>query len=208
MEPTAGADHEDLGPGGNHPGDVLEADVAVDHDRDRKLPLVEEVAALGDLANRRGHQRLTGKARIDGHQEHEVQALQDVFDLRKGRGRVQRRPGLDAPVPDQRQRAVQVPCGLRVDGDQLHADLGQRPDVLVRVLDHQVHVQRQRRLGPQLADHVRPQQQVRHEMAVGHVNVQHVGPGRLEAPDRVLQVAQVGARYRRGYPDGLLCATG
>ena len=79
-----------------------------------------------------------------------------------------------------------------------------RPDVelrcvLGRAFDHQVDEKREIDPLPQGVDDGRPEREVRHEVAVHDVDVEHVGPAFLRELDLFRQLGVVGGQYRRGY---------
>ena len=67
-------------------------------------------------------------------------------------------------------------------------------------LDHQVGVERQLGPRPEVLDRLGAERQVRDEVGVHDVEVDPVGAGRLDAPDGVGQVGQVGIEDARRDP--------
>ena len=61
----------------------------------------------------------------------------------------------------------------------------------IRLLDHQVHVQRQFRRLAKGCDHVRAERDVRHEMPVHHITVQPVAAGLFDALGLVREMAEI-----------------
>ncbi len=76
-----------------------------------------------------------------------------------------------------------------VNGYPICTGVNKRRDELVRILDHQVHIQRHRDCFFQRADHRRADGDVRHKMAIHHINVQELRPA-LDGRARV--IAQTG----------------
>jgi hypothetical protein len=95
---------------------------------------------------------------------------------------------------------VQVRARLDVDPDQVRARRRVRGDPALGVLDHQVDVERQRRRAPHRLDHDRPDRQVRHEVAVHHVDVDVVR--RADGGDLLGEPPEVGGQDRRRDADG------
>ncbi|MMZ63282.1 hypothetical protein D1872_255270 [compost metagenome] len=70
--------------------------------------------------------------------------------------------------------AVQVHASLGVHGNHMSACFGERRNILLGLLDHQVHVQRQigqRRNRPHDEG---PERQIRHKMAVHDVHMEPI----------------------------------
>src|SRR5262249_40202157 len=79
--------------------------------------------------------------------------------------------------PDVLGQPHRVSGGLDMHGDIVHASLGVAGRPAVRLLDHQVAVQRNAGDPPQALHHRQPDGQVGHEMGVHDVHVQPVGAG-------------------------------
>ena len=78
------------------------------------------------------------------------------------------------------------------------AGLGERLQEPVGMLDHQVDLQRQPRDRAQPPHDHRAEGQIRHEMAVHHVDVDPVGPGPLDLGHLLSQAGRVGREDRGG----------
>ena len=89
---------------------------------------------------------------------------------------------------------------LDVERDRVAARLEELVDVRGRVADHQVRVERQLGPRPDPLDHLRPEGQVRDEVAVHDVDVEPVGALRLAAADRVGHVRVVGVEDAHRHP--------
>jgi hypothetical protein len=63
--------------------------------------------------------------------------------------------------------------------------------------DHQVHVERLFRMRTKLLDHGRAEGQVRHEMAVHDIDVDHVGASMVDGPDFLTETGKVCGENRR-----------
>ena len=70
--------------------------------------------------------------------------------------------------------------GLDVGGDDVAPGLGEGRDIGIDRRDHQVNVEGQRGVWPQCAHNIGPDREIRHEMAVHHVNMNEVGAGRAD----------------------------
>ena len=109
---------------------------------------------------------------------------QHALDRLERRVRVQHDARPLAELADLPDRAVQVRARLDVHADEVRAGLRVRGDPALGVLDHQVHVERQGRRAPHRLDHDRADRQVRHEVAVHHVDVDVVRRARSRRPPR------------------------
>ena len=87
-----------------------------------------------------------------------------------------------APAAQDRGPAAPVRVGgLDVEGDAARAGLGVAGRPAVRVLDHQVAVERQRAGLRQPLDDRQPEREVGHEVVVHDVDVHPVGAGAIRA---------------------------
>jgi hypothetical protein len=89
-------------------------------------------------------------------------------------------------------------------GDDVGAGLGEGLDVGVDRRDHQVHVEHLIRVGTQRRDHVGPQGDVGHEMAVHDIDVDVVGAGRGDRADLLAHAGEIGGQNGRGDANVLL----
>jgi hypothetical protein len=85
-----------------------------------------------------------------------------------------------------------------VEGDAVHAGLGVARRPAVRILDHQVTVERQRRVLAQRLDDGQAEREVRDEMVVHHVDMHPVGVVGDDA-DLVGEPGEVGRQDARRY---------
>ncbi len=96
------------------------------------------------------------------------------------------------------ERAVEVRARLGVDDQAGAAGV----DVLlghhVGRVHHQVRLERHRRVGSGGGDHVGAEREVRDELAVHHVPLDEVDPGRLECGDLLAEPGEVGGQHGRG----------
>src|ERR1051326_1667745 len=153
---------------------------------------------LGDLTNlrhNRFYELLRGEAGVHGHHQNVVAKLD------RRRQRLGRRGGVDgdarlrSAVADALQSALQMTLGFDVNRDHVRAGVEERADVELRLLDHQMTVERQRRrLADGLHDH-RSDRQVRHEVAVHHIEVQEVGAG-FDVTNLVAELREVSGKNR------------
>jgi hypothetical protein len=123
---------------------LVSVDAAVHRDLDR--PLADQGLDLAHLGKGRRDEGLAAEARVDRHDQDEVEVVQDPFDGLERRRGVQRHPGLGAGLPDLVEGAVQVRAGLGVD---------EGLDIALGLDDHQVDVERQARALPDRLEHGR-----------------------------------------------------
>ena len=164
--------------------------------------LPEQGGGLGDLRLHGGEVALPPEARVDGHDEHEVDQVEDVGDRSHRRGGIEgdARPG--AQFGDAPEGAVQVTTGLGVDDDELAArfhEPGQQP---VGLVHHEVGLERDLHQRADGGDHVRPEGQVGNEAPVHHVPLDPVHAGLLEGSHLVAEAGEVGREDGRDDADG------
>src|SRR5947207_2283991 len=75
-----GACDEGIGAGPRDLGDVLGLDAAVDLEPDLLAELVDALAHLGDFRQHRADELLPAEARVDRHEQHQVELLQRVVE--------------------------------------------------------------------------------------------------------------------------------
>ena len=135
------------------------------------------------------------KPGVHAHEEEDV----DLLEVRQHR--VERRLGVvHEPDPhavrahpvEQRPRVAE----LDVHGARVGAGLGEVVEQVTRVVDHQVAVEVQVGARPQALHHRRADREVRHEVAVHHVDVQQVGL-RADPVDLGGELGEVGRQDRR-----------
>ena len=131
--------------------------------------------ASRSFAQRDRQEALAAEAGIDAHDQDHVSVLDDVFEHRDRRRRVQRDAGPCAERADVRQQALRVEGRLEVKGDDVGAGLAEVFDVAFRLDDHQVGVERARRQLAQVADDLGSPGDVGDEAAVHDVEVQVIG---------------------------------
>ena len=85
-----------------------------------------------------------------------------------------------------------------MDGDAVGAGLGEGLEIGIHRRDHQVGVESIRRVRPHAPDEIRAEGDVRHEMAVHHVEMDPVGAGRVDGADLLAQPGEVGGQDRGG----------
>ena len=121
----------------------------------------------------------------------------DLLERADRRRRIEHDAGLDAERLDRVDRAMQVRQHLDVHRDHRGAGVGERLDVAIGIRDHQVDVERHRGDALERLDDRRADRDVRHEVAVHHVDVNQIGAAALDRGDRVAERGEVGREDRR-----------
>src|SRR5690606_21791816 len=134
------AGDEGVGAGGGDAADVGHLHSAVDLEADVAAAGFDQFARLGDLVKDVVDETLAAEARVDGHQQHHVDAVDDVLEVCQRGGRVEHQSGAAALVADQLRRAVDVFGGLGMEGDVRGPGAGEVGHDPVHRLDHEVHV--------------------------------------------------------------------
>ena len=112
---------------------------------------------------------------------------------------VDRDAGQAAELADRGQGAVGVRGRLEVEGDRVGAGLGEGLDLALRLLDHQVDVERAAGVVDLVGDRggdQRPDRDRRDEMAVHHVEVDHPGAGVHHLGELGAELREVGREDR------------
>jgi hypothetical protein len=157
--------------------DGLLVNPAVDLQPDLGAALGHQGAGAAQLGQHDVEEMLAAETRLDGHQQQHVDLGQQVLVRLHRRTRVDGEPGAGTRGADGAQGADRGVNGLGVNGDVARAGLGVLRRPPVRLVDHQVAVNRQRGVLEQRFDDGQAQGQVRHEVVVHDVHVQPVGDG-------------------------------
>jgi hypothetical protein len=155
------------------------------------VPGGEHGAGAADLRQHHVEELLAAEAGLHRHQQHHVDLVEQVLEGLDGGPRVEGEPGPGTRRADGTQRAHRCLGRLRVDGDAARARLGVGGGVPVRVIDHEVAVDRQRGVFEQRLDDRQAEGEVRDEVVVHHVDVKPVG-GFLDGLRLVREPREVG----------------
>mmetsp|Transcript_10127 Transcript_10127/g.21569 ORF Transcript_10127/g.21569 Transcript_10127/m.21569 type:complete len:255 (+) Transcript_10127:71-835(+) len=190
---------EDGGAGDEHVGarlcdlgDVGRANAAVNLERDVVAALIDKLARLAQLVERRWDELLASEARVHRHEQHNVNLVHDVLEAVERRGGVEHEARLAAGGADQLQRAVNMAGGLRVEGDVAGAGIGKLANDAVNRRHHQVDIDGglDAVIAQRLADH-RANRQVWHVVVVHHVEVDSVSASSQDIVHFLPQVCEV-----------------
>src|ERR1700722_13755069 len=199
---TAG--DESVGAGGRDTLDILHLDAAVDLQADVAPAGLDEGPGALDLAQRGLDETLSAEARVDAHDEHQVDLVNHVLERLEGAGRVEGEARLAARRPDQLQRTVDVERGLRVEADEVGAGGGEALDQGVHRGHHQVHVKegvttlRTAQIGLERLRYGRSDGEVRDVVVVHDVEVHPVSARGDDALHFLAEARKVRRQNRRG----------
>ena len=153
---------------------------------------VTQTTNLGHLVVK---ELLTAEARFDRHDKHHVEFVKDVEDRLDRFGRTDREASLAAHVAQLTRKTNRSMRRSHMEADGSRTKLGVFRSPTVRILDHQMHVDRK---VSDLADasHNRlTQRQIRNEMMVHHVHVNEIGVGNgLKVTFQITEVSGQDAR--------------
>src|SRR5699024_3504893 len=125
----------------------------------------------------RVQEALPAETGLDRHEQQHVDLADDVQQRLDGRRGAQGDTGLGVLAAQVAGELHRGAGGLEVEGHRGGAGLGVGGGLVVRVLDHQVGVDRDGAALDDLLDHRGAEGQVRHEVVVHDVHVDAVGGG-------------------------------
>src|SRR5690606_8503393 len=126
------------GSGAGHQWRGYRIDAAVHFDYALGVQLVPPAAQGLESGRREVNECLAAVARVDTHDQGQVQQRQCLQENVQWSERVDCQTGLDAVFMDQAQGAVQVNRRFRMHGQYVRAGSRERADVAFRFADHQV----------------------------------------------------------------------
>ena len=172
---TGAAAHEHVGASRSEALDRCLGHAAVDLDQERIV--ADRARHLGDGRNlllATLNVALPGKARLDAHHEHHIEARDDLLEHLGGRVGLERHGGLRTRVVDHVDRTAQL---VAIE------HLG--------VVDHEMHVERDVRQLRELLHHGNAHGEVGNEMPVHHVDVDIARARLLDHADISAEVHEV-----------------
>lgn len=185
------AGYQHVGARSHHAFHGIQRDAPVDLDPEVQPQLLANFFEFGNALHGARQEFLSAETWIHAHHQHVVHHGQHFFNHHeRGRG-IDDDRGLHAVIGDQLQCAVQVTARFHLHTDHVRTRGGEIGDELVRVLDHQVAVERQLRDRPNGFHDWRAKGDVGHKMTVHHVHVDDGAAATLGASDLVGQVRKV-----------------
>ena len=88
-------------------------------------------------------EHLAPKARVDAHDQHEINIVDNGSNSIRRRRGIERYPGLRITSLYQLNCSVQVRARLRVSGKNIGSRFGERLDIWINRRNHEVHIERQ-----------------------------------------------------------------
>src|SRR5262249_14595052 len=120
----------------------ISIDSAIDLERGAAALFVEYQPRSPNLVDRIGNELLPTESRVHRHDQHEIDLWQYLADVVERRGRVERHPGTTAELADSVELPVKVRRDLRVNRHAACAGAGEIVEILLRLDDHEVDVER------------------------------------------------------------------
>src|SRR5580704_9787018 len=185
--------NENVGARGFHVGDVVGLDAAVDLDVEREAAPLKLAANLAQLLERLRNEMLAAESRMHTHDENHVELL-------GGRNHsIDRGFGIDS---DRRARTEvmnlfrdlwNVGANFAMHRDRIGARFDKNPDVLFRLADHQMRIERELGDFANRFQNRHTHRDVGHEMAVHHVEMKQVRSGTLDGANFLAESREVGS---------------
>ena len=166
----------------------------VDLDRELQSPFLAPGGQLPHLAQCVGNELLPAETGIHAHHQDVVGDVQYIVQHGHRGSGIDHDPRLGPFAADHPQGPVQMLTGFLVNGNLVGPGGDEDGRVLVRILDHQVHVQDRAGGLAERFDHRRSDGEIGHEMAVHHVHMEHAAAGRLERGNLLAQARKIGRK--------------
>ena len=138
-----GAGHEGIGTGGAAFGGGGEIDPAIHFEAEGERAGAAPRVELDELGQQIATEGLAAEARLDGHDEDEIDVSEEGLDGGGGRAGVEDDAALAAEGADARERGGVVIVGLDVDADEVGTGFREGLEVALRLGEHQVRVEKE-----------------------------------------------------------------
>ena len=155
---------------------------------------INELPRLGDLRQHLAHEGLASEAGLNRHDQNHVAQLDEGCDGCERCTGIDDQPEVETRVGSPFGHGCGVGYGLDMDGDQVGAGFRQCFQVGRWVADHEMAIQGELRRFPQRSDDRYPERDVRNEVAVHNVDVEHVHVV-LNAGHLCTEFGEVGGEY-------------
>jgi len=191
------AGHKNFRTGANDVPDGIERDAAIDFDAKSQAAGIANVRKRFHFLKRVGNEMLCAKSRIHGHDQNVVHDVQNFVKHVHRSGRINDHSRLAAMRLDQMESAVQMNTRLLMNGNPVRTCFSKSRNELIRIFDHQMTIERH--IGESLAERShdrRPNREVRHEVPVHHVEVQHSAAALQRGLGFESELREVSGQYR------------
>jgi hypothetical protein len=120
----------------------IERQPAVNFNPIIQAALSPQLSYFAQLMQRVGDERLRPESRSHRHDQHIIDDVQDLSQHFNRSSWIDRDARMAVMALDQIQRAIEVSASFEVHRNPIRPCIGKRRNVLVRVLDHQVAIER------------------------------------------------------------------
>mmetsp|Transcript_38520 Transcript_38520/g.90418 ORF Transcript_38520/g.90418 Transcript_38520/m.90418 type:complete len:291 (+) Transcript_38520:52-924(+) len=176
-----------------HRLDVVDVDAAVDLEADVETRFIDHLAGLTRLHEGVLDELLPAEARVDGHEEDDVDLVHHVLAHAEVGGGVEHETSLAPTLADEGEGAVDVVGRLRVEGDVRRAGRDEVGDDRVDRRNHEVNVDgRGDAVVAERLAHHRADGEVRDVVVVHNVEVDHVRARREHRVNLSAELGEVG----------------
>ena len=155
------------------------------------------------LGHHLGAEWLTTETGMHGHDEEDVDLVEEGFHFLERRGRIEGQAGTATSITNCAQGFCDVVFRLRFDVniDGGRAGFDKTRQIMIGVLDHQMHIERKFRLLAHEIDNHRAERNVVDEVTVHDIAMDPIGAGFLDGMDFLGQAREVGGKDGRSDED-------
>ena len=170
------AGNQNLGSSLHHCSYGIKSDAAIHLNTEAKMPLGPQFRKMANLSSVRRDKLLSAKARIHRHHQHIIHYVQNIGQRATGVAGLMTTPASAPSRANVLHHPVQMHAGLLVHADPAGSGIHKCRNVVVRVFDHQMNVQRRLHVLAQRGHHRRANRDVGYEVAIHHVHMQQGCP--------------------------------
>src|SRR5208337_593220 len=176
--------------------------------RDAAIHLKVDVASIDhrldapNLLDLRWNESLAAEARVDAHYEDEVDPVEDIFDDAFGRAWIERNARFRTEPADYLKRPVEMRACFGMDRYDVGPCLCERLEIRVDRGDLEMHVEDFLRPGADALDEARAERDVRHEVAVHHIDMHPVAASIVDRTHFLAEAGKVGGKDGGGDQNG------
>src|ERR1019366_187224 len=156
---------------------------------------------LTDLLQRPRNKLLPAKTWIDRHHQDVVHQVEHLAEGLYRSRRIDDYAHLHTVAAYEFQRAIQVTAHLLMHRDPVGPGVGERRNVLVGILDHQMTVKRNIHGFTERSDHWRPNRNIGHKMAIHDIHMEEGGAPSHRFIGILGQAGEISRQYGRRYLD-------